>query len=140
MKILNKISVVLSIINLAIVGYFWLRYASPIAEGQVEFISKTESLGSFLSAQASHYALLQIYLVAISIVIAIVGFMGYNEIKRGAEKKAEVRVNELLPSLVKQEIEKLNENERSVTFFNNKLSKPSKKSAKESIEESVNPF
>ena len=106
MKSLPRFNLLISVINLTFLACFWYRYASPTLNSIIGFSSS-----DFLAAQANHNAILQIHLVIFSIFLAILGFFGYNTIKKGAERTAEEGVekalNELVPKLVKEQIEKL---------------------------------
>jgi hypothetical protein len=92
------------------------------------------SSSDFMAAQANHNAILQIHLVILSILLAILSFFGYNEIKKGAERTAkegvEVALNELVPKLVKEQIEKLGPERISQMLVDIKTATPPNKEEK----------
>ena len=130
MKYIVRINISLTVFNLIVLLCFWYRYTSPVLSAVTSF-----SNSDFLAAQANHNAILQVHLVIFSILLAILGFFGYNEIKRTAERtaeeKAEKALNDLVPKLVREQIEKLGPERIAEMLVGLKMAAPLKKDEKE---------
>ena len=127
----------LGTINLGILAFLAFRIGVPFVNETASVLSQTDSIGVFLAAQANQFALLQVLLSAVGIGIAIAAVWGYNQIKSGAEKMALEKVNEVVPKLVKEALEKLGPEEMAHINFNLSMGRPPKGNLKDVLSESI---
>lgn len=132
-----NITTIFCILNLIVVSAFWYRFSSPISSSTASFFTNDDHIGSFLSAQANHYALLQVYLVIFSILVGLGAFWGYNEIKKEASKKAEAKVKEIVPNLIRKHLENFGPDALAQLLFKEKMEAPSLKNSNDVFNDNI---
>lgn len=131
----NKILYLFISINLIIIGFFIFRVGIPFVNIPDSILLHTDSVAVFLSTQANQFAVLQVYISIFGIALAIAAFWGYNEIKSGAEKRAEKAVQEAIPSLVKEVLAKIPQEELQKLLFESGMRIQTEQNIKEVLED-----
>ncbi len=134
MKYFNAI---ISTLNLCTIFVFWYRFTAPVVDAISTFAPSEGALAVFLAAQANHQSLLQIYLILVSILIALLAYWGYNGIRRGAEEKAEKVAKSLVPGLVKQYLDELGPADLAQKFVEEKMNNPSDVDSKRAFTDDI---
>src|SRR5262245_46207554 len=127
---MKKINYILSIINLIAIFLFWLRFSAPIVEISSQFFPNSDAYSSFLAAQANHYALLQLYLVIFSIILAGAAFWGYNEIKKAAESSVSKAIKDSMPDMIQKHLESVGREQIVQISVGLKMENPSQNNTK----------
>lgn len=101
----------LGIVNLIVMMYLIFRIGNFHVNPHESALTESSSIALFLSAQANQFALLQVLLSVLAIGLAVAAFWGYIEIMSRSEQKAEETVNEVVPRLFKEMLEKFGKEE-----------------------------
>lgn len=132
-----KINLGLGVVNLTIMTFLAFRLGVPFVNETGSILSQTDSIGIFLAAQASQYALLQVILAALGLGMAIVALWGYFTIKEGAENMAERTVKEAVPKLFNEMLEKFGKETVQQWVFEKNMETPQQKKSNEVFIENV---
>lgn len=91
------VSIIIGITNISAVFVFWYILREIEQKSIVKF-----DFSQYLAVQANQFSLLQIYLVLISISLALLAFYGFFHFKEVAEKVAEKKALEIAKQMVEQ--------------------------------------
>lgn len=134
---MNQFNLGISIVNLIVLTSFWYRFAYPVADSTAGFFANSDSISSLLAAQANHHSLLQLYLVALSIVLAFGAIWGYSQIKNEVIRLALEKINETGPAQVQKMLKDLGPEAISEMLLKNKLQTPSNSNSSNIYEEVI---
>lgn len=102
-----KTNIFLGFLNVTILLFCFFRFGLPFVDYTQNVLDHTESIGVFLASQANQFALLQVGLAALGILIAIIALWGYSQISVSAQQSAQKKVDEVVPKLVMKTLEEL---------------------------------
>ncbi len=132
---MKKTNFFLAIVNLLTMAFLIFRFGLPFVNSKESIFSETESIGIFLSAQANQFAILQVIVSVFGIGLAVVAFWGYIEIMSRAEQKAEKTVQQEVPRLFNEMLDKFGKEELQRMLLDAKMTKPLQKNAEEIFQE-----
>lgn len=135
-KVLN---VVLLIGILVVIALLWRNFLMPDIP-KVLGNANTDHLGVssvLLAAQASQFALLQIHLALLTIILAVAALWGYSNIKDDLEKKMQKRLDEIVPEMAMRTLEKMGPEELARRLVEMRARNIQKEDSKRALNENI---